>query len=59
MGQKQGFDVLLLATNTRVGSDSPWRNIVRIESLGHGKRLEIWVELDLKTNSCILFDVSL
>jgi len=43
---------LLLATNTRVGIDSPWRNTIRIESFGHGKRLRLWVELCLKTNSC-------
>jgi len=28
------------------------RNTIRIESLGHGKRLRLWVELGLKTYSC-------
>jgi hypothetical protein len=28
------------------------QNTVRIESLGHGKRLGLWVELGLKTDSC-------
>jgi len=28
------------------------QNTVRIESLDHGKRLRLWVELGLKTDSC-------
>jgi hypothetical protein len=39
---------------TRLGSDSPWINTIRIESLGHEMRLGLWVELGLKTNSCNL-----
>ena len=44
----------LLATNTRVGIVLIHleQNTVRIESLGHGKKLGLWVELGLKTDYC-------
>jgi len=44
----------LLATNTRVEIVSIHleQNTIRIKSLGHGKRLWLWVELGFKTNSC-------
>jgi len=47
-----------LATNTRIGIDSSWGNSIRIKSLGHAKRLGLWVELGLKTNFCNRFDIS-
>jgi len=51
--QTRVYKEFLLATNTRVGIVliQLEQNTVRIESLGHGKRLRLWVELGLKTDS--------
>jgi len=52
--QTRVYREFFLATNTRVGIILIHleQNTVRIESLGHGKRLGLWVELGLKTDSC-------
>jgi hypothetical protein len=52
--QTRVYREFLLATNTRVGIVLIHleQNTIRIESLGHEKRLGMWVELGLKTNSC-------
>jgi len=44
----------LSATNTRVEIVLIHleQNTIRIESLGYGKRLKLWVKLGLKTDSC-------
>jgi len=52
--QTRVYREILLVTNTRVGIVLIHleENTVRIESLSHGKRLGLWVELGLKTNYC-------
>jgi len=44
----------ILATNTRVEIVLIHleQNTIRNESLGHGKRLKLWVKLGLKTDFC-------
>jgi len=52
--QTRVYREFLLATNTSVGMVLIHleQNTVRIESLGHGKKLGLWVELGLKTDYC-------
>jgi hypothetical protein len=54
--QTRVYREFLLTTNTRVGIVLIHleQSTIRIESLGHGKRLGLRVELGLKTDSCNL-----